>query len=87
MENKKSNKPAYFRFTEFFSYIIIMILIFQVIDFGKTLFSDPASYEIRYEAPLGDAAESSSDCTGMVRISVILISTDMISRTRTATQI
>lgn len=57
MENKKSNKPAYFRFTEFFSYVIIMILVFQMIDFGKTLFSDPASYEIRYEAPLGDTGQ------------------------------
>lgn len=59
MENKKSNKPRYFRFTEFFSYVIIMILIFQVIDFGKTLLSDPDSYEIRYEAAMGTAEDGS----------------------------
>ncbi len=64
MENKKNKKPGYFRFTEIFSYMIIMILIFQVIDFGKTLFSDPASYEIRYESPMGGNGESSSGGMG-----------------------
>lgn len=64
MENKKNKKPGYFRFTEFFSYVIIMLLIFQVIGFGKTLLSDPDSYEIRYEAAMGGAVESSSGGMG-----------------------
>jgi len=59
MENKKSKKPGYFRFTEIFSYMIIMLLIFQVIGFGKTLLSNPDSYEIRYEAAMGTAEDGS----------------------------
>ena len=53
MDKNKGNKSKYFKFTEFFSYMIIVLLVIQVYDFGVTLFSDPDSYEIRYEAPLG----------------------------------